>query len=262
MTEETRDENQPSADIEADGSVLPFPEAPFKGYIGRTVDESVPDHPQIQRPPKGAPNVVLVLLDDVGFGHPSTFGGPVAMPTLDRLARRGLRYNKDAHNGDVFADASGLVDWSKSPLRGYRRHHRLDHWGFPATRQCGRRSTACVAEVLRQHGYSTAALGKWHNTPQWECGPMGPFDHWPTGLGFEYFYGFHGSDTSQFNPALIENTKHVDAPRTPEQGYHLDEDLAEHAIHWVRTQQSAASGRPFFLYWAPGTSHAPHHAPK
>lgn len=243
------------------GESLPLVDPPFAGYQGRVVDESVSDHPIPRRPPEGAPNIILILLDDVGFGQPSPFGGSVSMPNFERLAAAGIKYNR--------MHTTAMCTPTRAALLTGRNHHSaasgiITDWstGFPGYHVMWPKSTACVAEILKQHGYSTAALGKWHNAPQWETGPMGPFDRWPTGLGFEYFYGFHGSDTSQWNPALIENTRHVDPPRTPKEGYHLDADLADRAISWLRAQRSGAPDRPFFMYYAPGTAHAPHHAPE
>ena len=240
---------------------LPASAPRFTGHIGRTFDESEADHPVEKTVPKAAPNIILVLLDDVGFGQPSPFGGPVEMPTLDGLSERGIRYNR--------MHTTAMCSPTRAALLTGRNHHTtstgvISDWstGFPGYTVMWPKDTACVAEVLKQHGYNTAALGKWHNTPQWETGPTGPFDRWPSGLGFEYFYGFHGSDTSQFDPALVENTLRIDPPKSAKDGYHLDEDLADRAINWIRTQKSGAPDRPFFLYYAPGTAHAPHHAPK
>ncbi|SCV01821.1 putative arylsulfatase [Cupriavidus necator] len=209
--------------------------------------------------PAGAPNVVIVLLDDVGFGAPSTFGGPVRMPVLDSLAREGLRYNnfhttaicsptraalltgRNAH-----ATGIGAVENVPDERPGYSGFHTKD--------------TATIAEVLRQNGYSTAAIGKWHQTPDWELSPSGPFDRWPTGEGFERFYGFQGGETDQYDPSLYDGTTPVMRPQG--QDYHLTEDLADKAIGWLRVQHAVTPGKPVFLYFAPGAAHAPLQAPK
>jgi len=228
--------------------------------VGETFRDSEPAFPDTPQAPPGAPNVVLVLLDDVGFGQPSTFGGPVAMPALDALAATGLRYNR--------FHTTAMCSPTRAALLSGRNHHLAASGGCPefATGFAGYDSywpaeAGSLAQVLRLNGYSTAALGKWHNTPEWEVGPSGPFDRWPTGLGFEHFYGFMGADCNQWEPTLYRNTTLVDPPATPEDGYHLDKDLADEAIDWVKQQRSVSPERPFFLYWAPGTAHAPLHAP-
>ncbi len=233
----------------------------YESRIGPDARSSTPHFPSSLTAPEGAPNVVVVLLDDVGFGQPSTFGGPVEMPTLDALAGRGLRYNR--------FHTAAMCSPTRAALLSGRNHHQVANGavaematGFPGYSTLWPREAASVAEVLRLNGYSTASLGKWHNTPEWEINPNGPFDRWPTGLGFEMFYGFMGADANQWEPTLYRNTTPIDTPYTPEEGYHLDRDLADQAISWVRLQRSVAAHRPFFLYWAPGTAHTPHHAPK
>lgn len=204
--------------------------------------------------PKGAPNIVIVLLDDVGFGASSTFGGPVATPALDALAREGLRYNR-FHTTAIcsptraslltgrnpHATGIGAVENSVDARPGYSGFHTSD--------------TATIAEVLRQRGYSTAAFGKWHQTPDWELSQSGPFDRWPTGEGFERFYGFQGGETDQFDPTLFDGTTPVMRPSGT--GYHLTEDLAAKATEWLRTQHAVTPDRPALLYFAPGGTHAP-----
>ncbi|WP_137925070.1 arylsulfatase [Cupriavidus sp. 2SB] len=243
-----------------DRSALPLAEDEFNGKIAETAKESSQSFPAPIRPPDGAPNIILVLLDDVGFGQPSTFGGPVEMPTLDRLADRGLRYNR--------FHTTAMCTPTRAALLTGRNHHSVGNGsitnlatGFPGYNSIWPRNSACIAEVLRANGYGTAAIGKWHNTPEWETSPAGPFDRWPTGLGFEYFYGFLGADANQWDPVLVENTRPVTRPdaATP---MHLDEDLANHAIAWIRLQRAVDPDRPFFLYLAPGTAHSPLHAPK
>jgi len=240
--------------------VLPIPQPSFQGKIGITYQESKPDFPAPITAPKNAPNVLLVLLDDVGFGQASTFGGPVETPNLTRLAEKGLRYNQ--------FHTTALCSPTRAALLTGRNHHSVGTGvveelgtGFPGYTTILPKSAATVAEVLRQNGYNTAAFGKWHNTPDYETSAVGPFDRWPTWLGFEYFYGFLGGDTNQWSPALVENTKRV-APPINNPDYHLTPDLVDHAITWIRSQQSIAPDKPFFTYLATGATHAPHHAPK
>ncbi len=239
--------------------VLPIPQPPFKGKIGITYKDSKPDFPQPIAAPAKAPNVLLVLLDDVGFGQASTFGGPVETPNLTRLASRGLRYNQ--------FHTTALCSPTRAALLTGRNHHSVSTGvveelatGFPGYTAILPKSAATVAEVLRQNGYNTAAFGKWHNTPDNETSFVGSFDRWPTGEGFEYFYGFLGGDTNQWNPALYENTKRIETSNNP--NYHLTPDLVDHAIAWIQSQQSVAPDQPFFTYLATGATHAPHHAPK
>ncbi|MBD2490357.1 sulfatase-like hydrolase/transferase [Aulosira sp. FACHB-615] len=245
--------------LAATSEVLPVPFPEFKGKIGLTYKESQPDFPQPITAPAKAPNVLLVILDDVGFGQASTFGGPVETPNLTHLAERGLRYNQ--------FHTTALCSPTRAALLTGRNHHSVNTGvveelatGYPGYTTILPKSAATVAEILRQNGYNTAAFGKWHNTPDFETSAAGPFDRWPTGLGFEYFYGFLGGDTNQWSPALVENTKRVDKPNKPD--YHLTPDLVDHAIAWIRNQQSIAPEKPFFAYLATGATHAPHHAPK
>ncbi|MBD2680988.1 MULTISPECIES: arylsulfatase [Nostoc] len=246
--------------LAATSKVLPIPQPEFKGKIGITYKDSKPDFPQPITAPAKAPNVLLVILDDVGFGQASTFGGPVETPHLTRLAETGLRYNQ--------FHTTALCSPTRAALLTGRNHHSVNTGvveelatGYPGYTTILPKSAATVAEVLRQNGYNTAAFGKWHNTPDYETSAAGPFDRWPTGLGFEYFYGFLGGDTNQWSPALVENTKRVEKPaNNPD--YHLTPDLVDHAIAWIRNQQSIAPDKPFFTYLATGATHAPHHAPK
>ena len=246
---------------EVERSQLPIPEPPFKGKIGKTFEDSKQDYPQPVTPPKGAPNVVLVLIDDLGFGHPSTFGGPIPTPALNQLAKGGVRYNR--------FHTTAICSPTRIALLTGRNHHQCAtgtitelSTGYPGYHSIWPRSCASIAEVLKANGYSTAAWGKWHNTPDWETSPIGPFDHWPTGLGFEYFYGFQGGETSQFYPQLFRNTTPVEPPKTPEEGYHLTEDIVDDAIAWINQQQSISPDKPFFVYFATGATHAPLHAPE
>ncbi|MGH8585086.1 MAG: arylsulfatase [Gammaproteobacteria bacterium] len=244
-----------------DRANLPIRDLVFKGKIGRTFEDSKPDFPQGVKAPKGAPNVVLILLDDVGFGQPGTFGGPVPTPELDKLAAQGLRYNR--------FHTTAICSPTRAALLTGRNHHTVAtgtitelSTGFPGYNSILPKNAATVARTLRDNGYSTAMFGKNHNTPDWETNPVGPFDHWPTGWGFEYFYGFHGGETSQWEPQLYRNTQAVEPPRTAEQGYHLTEDLVDDTIKWINTHESVAPDKPYFVYFATGAAHAPLHAPK
>lgn len=229
--------------------------------IGKTYKDSVPEFPPPVRARAGSPNILLVLLDDVGFGQPGTFGGPVPTPTLDRVAANGLRYNQ--------FHTTALCSPTRAALLTGRNHHSVGYGviaeqatGFPGYNSIIPKSAACVAEVLKQNGYNTAAFGKWHNTPTWQSAVTGPFEHWPTGMGFERFYGFLAGETDQWYPSLVENTTPVNQPRQPEEGYHLTTDLADQAIQYIRRQKMETPDKPFFVYLSTGACHAPHHAPR
>ena len=240
--------------------ILPRPDFHFHGQVGRTYQDSDPaQFPQPVQAPKGAPNVVLILLDDVGFGQFSTFGGGVPSPTMDRLAAEGLRYNH--------FHTTALCSPTRAALITGRNHHSASFAGITelATGYDGYccvlpRDCGTIGEVLRQNGYMTAWIGKNHNTPTWELSAAGPFDRWANGLGFDYFYGFNAGDMNHWNPLLFENRDLVPASDDPE--YHLTEDLADKAVAWVRRAKSIAPDRPYFLYVAPGATHAPHQAPQ
>jgi len=243
-----------------EAQVLPRPEQPFGGKIGRTPKDSTPDFPKSIEAPKGAPNVLVILTDDVGFGASSTFGGPIPTPTMDRLAKNGLRYNT--------FHTTALCSPTRAALLSGRNHHSANTGvimelgtGYPGYNSQMAKSNGTFAEVLKQHGYNTSWYGKNHNVPDWMTSQAGPFDLWPTGLGFEYFYGFIGGDTSQWNPAIFEGTKPVE-PAAEGKDYFFDRDMADHAIAWLRMQHATAPGKPFLAYYATGTAHAPHHAPK
>jgi arylsulfatase len=213
------------------------------------------------RPPAGAPNVLIVLLDDVGFGASSAFGGPCATPTAERLAAGGLKYTR-------FHTTALCAPTRKALLTG-RNHHSVSMGSITetATSAPGQSSLtpntkAPLALTLKLNGYATAQFGKCHEVPVWQTSPMGPFDMWPSGGGgFETFYGFIGGENNQWYPALYDGTMPIEAPSTPEEGYHLTEDLADRAIDWVRSQKALTPDKPFFVYFAPGATHAPHHVP-
>jgi arylsulfatase len=244
--------------------MLPIPDRPAPGLT--TYDAKDPDttYPPIEPllPPENAPNVLMILLDDVGFGASSAFGGPCATPTAERLAGGGLRYNR--------FHTTALCAPTRQALLSGRNHHSVGMGSITetATSAPGNSSVrpntkAPLAMTLKLNGYSTAQFGKCHEVPVWQSSPMGPFDAWPSGGGgFETFYGFIGGENNQWDPALYNGTTAVEPPATPEEGYHLTEDLADHAVNWIRTQKSLMPVRPFFVYFAPGATHAPHHVPK
>lgn len=253
-------QNNAAAAQEADRLILPPPVAPFRGKIAPAANLSKPDFPKLVSAPAGAPNVVLIMTDDIGFGAASTFGGPIPTPNLDRLANRGLRYNR--------FHTAALCSPTRAALLTGRNHHAVGMGvvtdmatGYPGYASIIPKTAATVAEILRQNGYNTAMFGKHHNVPIWESSAAGPFDRWPTGLGFEYFYGFIGGETSQWNPALFRGTSRVAPPDTDRADSVLDRFLADDAIHWIHEQKASAPDKPFFLYYAPGTGHSPHHAP-
>jgi len=245
-------------------AVLPIPDRPVPGLT--TYDAKDPDtaYPPIEPrlPPTGAPNVLIVLLDDVGFGASSTFGGPCQTPTADRLAAGGLKYNR--------FHTTALCAPTRAAMLTGRNHHSVAMGSItetatsaPGNSSLRPNTKAPLAMTLKLNGYSTAQFGKCHEVPVWQSSPMGPFDAWPSGGGgFETFYGFIGGENNQWDPALYDGTTPVEPPATPEDGYHLTEDLADRAISWVRTQKALMPEKPFFVYFAPGATHAPHHVPK
>jgi arylsulfatase A-like enzyme len=238
-------------------TVLPRPEAPFTGKIGRYVTGSVQAWPQPVTAPKGAPNVVIILIDDAGFAATDLFGGPIQTPAIDDFAKDGLRYNDFNVTAICSPTRAALLSGRNSHVVGVGNVMEVEA-GYPGYNMIWKQSTACVAEVLRDNGYSTAAFGKWHDTPYWEISPVGPFNHWPTGLGFEYFYGFMSAMDSQYEPRLYENTMSVMPPKSVAQGYYFTTDITNHAIAWLRTHESLDPSRPYFLYFATGATHEPH----
>ena len=231
-----------------------------KGPVGKTVETThAPRWPSAPVAPKGAPNVLVIMTDDVGYGVSSAFGGPVPTPTFDALARQGLRYSR--------FNTTALCSPTRASLLTGRNPHNVNMGnvaniptGYDGYTSVIPKTAATIAQILKAGGYNTAMLGKGHITPEWEMSPAGPFDRWPTGLGFEYFYGFLSADASLWNPNLVENEKPVDQPDDP--GYHFEKDIATHAIDWLQAQHVSAPDKPFFLYYAPGAAHTPHHAPK
>ncbi|MGB0598764.1 MAG: arylsulfatase [Rubripirellula sp.] len=209
--------------------------------------------------PKNAPNVVIVLIDDIGFGGPSTFGGPIQTPTLDKLAKGGLKFNN--------FHTTALCSPTRMALKTGRNHHTANtgsimesSTGFPGNTGQVPNSVAPLAEMLRLNGYSTGAFGKWHETAAWETSVSGPFDRWPTRQGFDKFYGFIGGETDQWFPLIYDGVTRITPPET--EGYHFTVDMTDQAIKWMKAQQSMTPDKPFFMYYATGAVHAPHHVPK
>jgi arylsulfatase len=236
--------------------VLPFPEPPSASKVGKTLADS--KHQWRQTPqhlPDDAPNIVIFMTDDAGFANPSTFGGPINTPTMTRLAESGIAYNA--------FHTTAMCSPTRASLLTGRNHHRVgagqiaelasDWDGYVGKIP---KSTATVAQVLSYYGYNTAAFGKWHNTPITNITKLGPFDRYPTGLGFDYFYGFLAGENSQYEPMLFENTNPINPPHDSK--YHLTEDMAEKAIQWLRTSNTITPGKPFFIYFTPGAVHGPH----
>ncbi|SDT60663.1 arylsulfatase [Jiangella sp. DSM 45060] len=244
-------------------AVLPIPDQQHVGVT--TYDAKDPDtsYPPITplRPPAGAPNVLIVLIDDAGFGSSSAFGGPCHTPAFEGLAAGGLRYTR--------FHTTALCSPTRAALLTGRNHHSVGMGGIteiatsaPGYNSLRPKEKATLAEALKLNGYATAHFGKCHEVPVWETSPMGPFDRWPSpGNGFEHFYGFIGGETNQYAPALYRDTVPVEPDRSPEEGYHFTEDMTDRAIEWVREQKALMPDKPFFLYYAPGATHAPHHVP-
>lgn len=229
------------------------------GLAGPGTARAETPKPTSAAPGPKSPNVVVVLLDDVGFGAASTFGGPIPTPTLERLANEGLRYNRFHTTAICSPTRAALLTGRNAHAVGVGAvlNSASDH---PGKRGVLDDATPTLADHLRFAGYATAAFGKWHLTPDWETSPAGPFDHWPTGRGFDHFYGFLGGETHQFEPTLYEGTRPVSRP--PGADYHLSEDLARQASRWMQLQRSIRPDRPFFVYFATGATHAPIHAPE
>jgi arylsulfatase len=242
-----------------DRTVLPIlaPARPtYKELDARKL--KMPPHFEVKAP-AGAPNVIIILIDDMGFGATSAFGGPIAMPTIDRLAAGGLRYNN--------FHTTAICSATRAALKSGRNHHQADMGsitetatGFPGNTGQIPNSVAPVAEMLRLNGWSTGAFGKWHETATWETSVSGPYDRWPTHQGFDKFYGFLGGETNQWAPYLYDGVTQVELPEDP--NYHFMTDMTDKGIAWVRHQQAMTPDKPFFMYFAPGATHAPHHVPQ
>jgi arylsulfatase A-like enzyme len=242
-------------------TALPIQPAPYQGKLGLTTkDSSKPAFPGPPTPPQGAPNVLLVLLDDVGFGAASTFGGPINTPTLDALAGRGLRHTQ--------FHTTAMCSPTRAAMLSGRNHHSVHTGqimematGYPGYDSMVGKDTSGIGTILRDNGWNTAWFGKDHNVPDWETSQAGPFDRWPTGLGFEKFYGFIGGDMNQWRALVFDGTQAIE-PYVGNPDYNLDYDLADQAIKYIRMQHAVAPNKPFFVYYAPGATHAPHHPRK
>jgi arylsulfatase A-like enzyme len=245
-------------------SILPVPDTQYVGVTTYSAKDPGAKFPPIEplRPPKGAPNVLIVLLDDVGFAASSAFGGPIHTPTAERLAKNGLKFNR--------FHTTALCSPTRQALLTGRNHHSVNMGGVceiatsaPGYSSVLPKNKAPLAMTLKLNGYSTSQFGKCHEVPVWQTSPLGPFDQWPTGGGgFEYFYGFLGGETNQWYPAIYEGTTAIEPEKTPEEGYHFMEDMTDKAIKWTRQQKALMPDKPFFMYFAPGACHAPHHVPK
>jgi arylsulfatase A-like enzyme len=248
-----------ASDTEWDRTVLPRPPQPFEGITKRILEGSVPAFTQPVKAPPEAPNILLVLIDDAGFGNPSTFGGPVSTPTFDKVATEGLRYNR--------FHVTALCSPTRAALLSGRNHHAVGFGsiaevpgGWPGYNTNWPTSAASVAKILQFNGYNTAAIGKWHMTPDDQQGPAGPFDRWPNALGFDYFWGFLGGESGQFDPVLTENNTIIGVPK--DKNFYFNDAMVEHSINWIRGQKAQAPDKPFFLYFSTGATHAPHQVPK
>jgi arylsulfatase A-like enzyme len=245
-------------------NVLPIPDRPRTGLITYDAKDAETKYPTIKqlRPPKSAPNILIILLDDVGFGASSAFGGPCNTATAERLAAGGLKYNR--------FHTTALCSPTRQALLTGRNHHSVGMGGIteiasgsPGYSSVLPNTASPLARTLKLNGYATAQFGKCHEVPVWETSPAGPFDAWPTGGGgFEYFYGFVGGEAHQWYPSLYEGTTPVEVKKTPEEGYHFMEDMSDKAISWIGRQKALIPDKPFFVYFAPGAAHAPHHVPK
>jgi arylsulfatase A-like enzyme len=242
--------------------VLPVPHKRYEGLITHDAKDPASSFPPIEplRPPVGAPNVLLVLLDDVGFGASSAFGGPCQTPVAERLADDGLKYNR--------FHTTALCSPTRAALLTGRNHHTVGMAGIteiataaPGYTSVIPNSCASLAETLKLNGYSTAQFGKCHEVPVWETSPMGPFRQWPTGQGFEHFYGFIGGETNQWAPAIYRDTVPIEPENAEDPDYHFGADMTDHTIEWIRQQKALMADKPFFAYYAPGATHAPHHVP-
>ncbi len=256
---EEKESTSSTVDTGLDRTVLPIKEPTYPAESELDArNAKAPARFEVKAPEK-APNVVIVLIDDIGFGHSSAFGGPINMPTLEKLAANGLKYNR--------FHTTALCSPTRVALLTGRNHHINNAGaimelatGFPGNTGIRPNSVTPLAEILRMNGYSTAAFGKYHETPPWEVSVSGPFDRWPTGSGFDKFYGFIGGETNQWSPAIYDGVTRVEHEKDP--NYHFTVDMTDHAVNWMQAQQSLTPDKPFYVYFATGATHAPHHAPK
>ena len=238
--------------------VLPFPPAPSGSKAGLTIQESTyKKRVEPKRLAEGAPNILIILMDDLGPGTPSTYGGEINTPTLSRVANQGISYNRFHSTAMCSPTRASLLTGRNHTFVGNGQISAIanDFDGFSGTIP---KTSATVAEVLKNYGYNTGAWGKWHNTPEEQITNKGPFDYWPTGYGFEYFYGFLAGEVSQYEPVMTRNTTQAPLHHDPKKPYHVTEDIAQDAIKWLREQKAYAPEKPFFMYWAPGAAHGPH----
>ncbi|HIE71925.1 MAG TPA: arylsulfatase, partial [Planctomycetes bacterium] len=236
------------------GATLPFPATPTASIAKRRLQDSE-HHTRVDpaRLAKDAPNVLIIMIDDCGFGTPSTFGGFAQTPNLSKLSTQGISYNR-FHTTSICSPTRACLLTGRNHQRvgsGTIAERAVDWDGYTGIIP---KSAATLAEVLRQYGYKTSAFGKWHNTPADQTTSMGPFDFWPTGYGFDYFYGFLAGETSQWEPRLVENTTQIEPPHGP----HFTELMADRAISWLSQHRAYSPDKPFFMYWAPGGVHGPH----
>ncbi len=257
--EQQRNQNSAGASEAIDRTVLPIKEPAYPAISEMDARKATPPPRFAVKAPEKAPNVVIVLIDDQGFGASSAFGGPISEPTAEKLSAEGLRYNR--------FHTTALCSPTRTAILTGRNHHQNNAGaimelatGFPGNTGMRPNSVAPLAEMLRLNGYSTAMFGKYHETPPWEASVSGPYDRWPTGSGFDKFYGFIGGETNQWAPAVYDGTVRVEVPRDP--NYHFTTDMTNQAINWVSAQQSLTPDKPFYIYYSTGATHAPHHAPK
>lgn len=244
---------------ELDRTILPIPEPKPPTYTELDVRDTEPPPRFEVTAPQNAPNVIIILIDDLGFGATSTFGGPIPTPTLDKLAQSGLRYNN--------FHTTALCSPTRVALKCGRNHHTANagsimetSTAYPGNTGAIPNNVAPLAEMLRLNGYSTGAFGKWHETAAWETSVSGPFDRWPIHQGFDKFYGFIGGETDQWSPLIFDGVRRINPPRTKD--YHFTQDMTNQAINWMKAQQSMTPDKPFFVYFATGAVHAPHHVPQ
>jgi arylsulfatase A-like enzyme len=248
-----------AANMSLDRTVLPIAEPSPREYSVLDVHDATPPPVFEVKAPQGAPNVMIVLVDDLGFAGTSTFGGPVGTPTFDRMAEEGIRYNN--------FHTTAVCSPTRAAIKSGRNHHVNNMGGiietgtaFPGNTGKIPGTVAPVAEMLRHNGYSTAAFGKWHETAAWEASVSGPHDRWPTHQGFDKFYGFLGGETNQWAPYIYDGTHPVELPEDPD--YHFLTDMTDETVAWIKYQKALTPDKPFFVYFAPGATHAPHHVPK
>src|SRR3954470_11029181 len=247
----------PSATTTIDGRYLPPQPQPFQGEIGLNAAQSKPAWPARVVPPEGAPNILLIMTDDVGFGAPSTFGGVIPTPALDRIANEGLRYTN--------FHSTSLCSPTRAALITGRNHHSVGFGviseastGYPGYDSVITADKDTIGTILKTNGYATSWFGKNHNTPSFQTSQAGPFDQWPTGMGFEQFYGFIGGDSSQWEPNLFRNTTAI-YPYVNNPKWNLTTAMADDAIGWMNQLNSIDPNKPFLVYYVPGGTHAPHH---